>query len=169
MTCLPRQDGSELRIYVILFPGERFFMKGIASSGLGAVLFLFASYGGLLHGADREIAQLTYAPEVPPPITRTEPAVVQVNIDASSIMAHIDNWRVYRFWTFNGHVPGPFIRTRVGGTLEIHFTNHDTNGMPHNLDFHAVTGPGGGAQITTIAPGQQPVVASFKLLNPGRV
>lgn len=76
------------------------------------------------------------------------------------------NWRVYRFWTFNGHVPGPFIRTRVGDTLEIHFTNHETNGMPHNIDFHAVTGPGGGAQVTTIAPGQQ-AAASFKLLNVG--
>ncbi len=141
-------------------------MKGIRSSWLGGVFFLVVVHGGLLQGADREIAQLTYAPEVPPPITRTEPAVVEVHLDASSIMGNIDNWRMYRFWTFNGHVPGPFIRTRVGDTLEIHFTNHDTNGMPHNLDFHAVTGPGGGAQVTTIAPGQQ-AVASFKLLDPG--
>jgi nitrite reductase (NO-forming) len=112
------------------------------------------------------MAKLTYAPEVPPPITRTEPAIVEVHLDASSVIGKIDNWRLYRFWTFNGHVPGPLIRTRVGDTLEIHFTNHDTNGMPHNLDFHAVTGPGGGAPLTTIAPGQQ-AVASFKLLDAG--
>lgn len=131
---------------------------------VGSLFFAGSLIG--LHGAGREVAQLTYAPAVPPPITRKQPATVEVHLDASSMMGHIDNWRQYRFWTFNGHVPGPFIRTRVGDTLEVHITNHDTNGMPHNVDFHAVTGPGGGAMITTVAPGQQ-AVASFKLLGPG--
>ncbi len=142
-------------------------MERVGRFFLGGFFVLFALNGGVVLGANRETAQLAYAPDVPPPITRTEPAIVEVDLDASSIMGHIDNSRVYRFWTFNAHVPGPFIRTRVGDTLEIHFTNHDTNGMPHNIDFHAVTGPGGGAQVTTIAPGQKPAVASFKLLNPG--
>ncbi len=128
--------------------------------------FLCMVQGGLVFGADREVARLTYAPAVPPPISRSQPATVEVHLDASSLVGHIDNLRQYRFWTFNGHVPAPFIRTRVGDTLEVHFTNHDTNGMPHNIDFHAVTGPGGGAQVTTIAPGQR-AVASFKLLTPG--
>jgi nitrite reductase (NO-forming) len=141
-------------------------MKRVRLLLFGGVFVLFTFHGGLTRGETRETARLTYAPQVPPPITRTEPAIVEVHLDASSMMGNIDNWRYYRFWTFNGHVPGPFIRTRVGDTLEIHFTNHDTNGMPHNIDFHAVTGPGGGAQVTTIAPGQH-AVASFKLLNPG--
>jgi FtsP/CotA-like multicopper oxidase with cupredoxin domain len=42
------------------------------------------------------------------------------------------------FWTFNDHVPGPFIRARVGDTLEVHVTSRDDSGMPHNVDFHAV-------------------------------
>ncbi len=135
----------------------------------GRVLFGFVIFISLVRGAfaqPREVARLTYAPEVPPPITRTQPATVEVHLDASSIIGNIDTWRQYRFWTFNAHVPGPFIRTRVGDTLEIHFSNHDTNNMPHNLDFHAVTGPGGGAMVLTIAPSQQ-AVASFKLLEPG--
>ena len=56
----------------------------------------------------------------------------------------------YKFWTFNDHTPGPFVRARVGDTLELHMTNSDSSGMPHNVDFHAVTGPGGGAKVSTI-------------------
>ncbi len=130
----------------------------------GFVFFTLQTAG--LGAMPRETAPLTFAPEVPPPLTRTEPAIVEVHLDASTVLGHLDNWRRYSFWTFNGQVPAPFIRARVGDTLELHLTNHDTNGMPHNIDFHAVTGPGGGAEITTIAPGQQ-AVASFKLLDQG--
>ena len=72
----------------------------------------------------------------------------------------------YAFWQFNGHVPGPFIRARVGDTLEVHVTNSDDSGMPHNVDLHAVTGPGGGAKVTTVVQGEERI-AWFKLLHPG--
>ena len=72
----------------------------------------------------------------------------------------------YKFWTFNNHVPGPFIRARVGDTLEVHVKNNDDSGMPHNVDLHAVTGPGGGAPITTTVQGEDQT-AWFKLLQPG--
>ncbi len=113
-----------------------------------------------------EPAQFAYAPNVPPPITRTQSTTVEVHLDAGTKLTNFGNGLMYRFWTFNDHVPGPLIRTRVGDTLKIYFTNHDSSGMPHNIDFHAVTGPGGGSEITTIAPGQD-AIASFKLLNPG--
>ena len=58
------------------------------------------------------------------------------------------------------------IRARIGDTLEIHVTNNDASGMPHNVDLHAVTGPGGGATVTTVVQGQERV-AWFKLLHPG--
>jgi nitrite reductase (NO-forming) len=38
--------------------------------------------------------------------------------------------------------------------------------MPHNIDLHAVTGPGGGAAASFTAPGHSSVF-SFKALNPG--
>ena len=72
----------------------------------------------------------------------------------------------YVFWTFNGHVPGPFIRVRVGDTLEVHLKNPKTSSMDHSIDLHAVTGPGGGAALTLAKPGEEKV-ARFKLLAPG--
>ena len=113
-----------------------------------------------------EEAQLTVAPNVPPPITRKKPALVKVHLDSSVQTAEITSGITYQFWTFGGHVPGPFIRARVGDTLEVHVTNSDESGMPHNIDLHAVTGPGGGAKVTTVVQGEERV-AWFKLLHPG--
>ncbi|MBI3088440.1 MAG: nitrite reductase, copper-containing [Candidatus Omnitrophica bacterium] len=113
-----------------------------------------------------EEARLTFAPEVPPPIARKTPALVKVHLDSSVHETELTAGVTYQFWTFNGHVPGPFIRARVGDTLEVHHTNSDASGMPHNVDFHAVTGPGGGAPVTTVTQGEERV-AWFKLLHPG--
>jgi len=113
-----------------------------------------------------EEAQLTFAPEVPAPMTRKKPAIVRVHLDSSVKVMELNTGIKYAFWTFNDHVPGPFIRARVGDTLEVHHTNSDASGMPHNVDFHAVTGPGGGATVTTVAEGEERV-AWFKLLHPG--
>ncbi len=114
----------------------------------------------------REKAHLTFAPEVPPPMTRRKPAVVEVHLESGVKVMPLGPNVQYKFWTFNGHIPGPFIRTRVGDTLELHVTNSDDSGMPHNVDLHAVTGPGGGAPITTIVQGEEKA-AYFKLLHPG--
>ncbi len=111
-------------------------------------------------------AELTYAPNVPPPITRQEPAIVEVDLVTGQKWMPLTTVQSYGFWTFNEHVPGPFVRARVGDWLEVHISNTDTNGMPHNVDFHAATGPGGGANLLTVAPGQQHT-AWLRLLHPG--
>ncbi len=111
-------------------------------------------------------AQLTYAPEVPPPIAPRKPAIVRVHLDSTVKRTEISSGVTYEYWAFNDHVPGPFIRAKVGDTLEVHVTNSDASGMPHNVDFHAVTGPGGGATVTTVVQGEERV-AWFKLLHPG--
>lgn len=113
-----------------------------------------------------EKATLTFAPDVPPPITRTTPARVVVHLDSSVVTEELAPGVLYKYWTFNDHVPGPFIRTRVGDTLELHITNSDASGMPHNIDLHAVTGPGGGATVTTGVKGDLRLV-KFKLMHPG--
>jgi nitrite reductase (NO-forming) len=117
-----------------------------------------------------EPAQLTFAPEVPPPITRRTPAVVTVHLTTDEVVGELAEGlgepTRYLFWTFNGRVPGPFIRTRVGDTLELTITNPKTSGMDHNIDLHAVTGPGGGAKVTLVKPGETKTVR-LKLLNPG--
>src|SRR3989338_8117078 len=114
----------------------------------------------------REKAVLTFAPEVPSPITRKEPALVEVNLHSGRKVIEIKPGMKYEYWTFNEHVPGPFIRVREGDTIEVHHTSSDEMGMPHNIDFHSVTGPGGGAPVTTVVKGDERV-AWFKMLQPG--
>jgi nitrite reductase (NO-forming) len=68
--------------------------------------------------------------------------------------------------TFGGTIPGPFIRVRVGDTVELTLKNPASSSMTHSIDLHAVTGPGGGASVTQVAPGQQKTF-TFKALTPG--
>ena len=72
----------------------------------------------------------------------------------------------YTFWTFGGTVPGSFIRVRQGDTVEFHLGNHPSSKMPHNIDLHGVTGPGGGAASSFTAPGHKSHF-TFKALNQG--
>ena len=109
---------------------------------------------------------IAYAPNVPPPITRHEPAIVRVHLDAVASTIELAPGIKYDAWTFNGKVPGPMIRARVGDTLEVTVTNHDTSGMLHSVDFHAVVFPAGGARATEVAPGKS-VTARFPLRHPG--
>ena len=134
---------------------------------LGAIL-LFCQATACLPAqeAKTESAQLTFAPNVPPPITRKEPAVVKVYLNAGYETAEIAPNLRYVFWTFNGQTPGPIIRARQGDTLEVVFSSTDNRGMSHNADFHAVMVPGGGAPLLNADLGQVKL-ASFKLLHPG--
>ncbi|HTS18407.1 MAG TPA: copper-containing nitrite reductase [Verrucomicrobiae bacterium] len=111
-------------------------------------------------------AQLTFAPEVPPPIGRRPPAIVEVHLTSGVFTNQLKGDIKYAYWSFNGHTPGPFIRAREGDTLELHVANTDDSGKPHNCDLHAVTGPGGGAPVTTVVKGEERV-SWFKLLQPG--
>ena len=115
---------------------------------------------------DVEYAVLTQAPAVPPPITRKTPAKVVVNLEVRELVHRLADGVEYVFWTFGGDVPGRFIRIREGDQVEFHLHNHQDNKMPHNIDLHAVTGPGGGAASSFTAPGHSSQF-SFKALNPG--
>ena len=111
-------------------------------------------------------AKLTTLPTVPSLITRKGPAKVVVNVEAKEYVGQLADGVQYKFWSFNGTVPGPMIRVRVGDTVELHLKNHKDNTFPHNMDLHAVNGPGGGAGANLAAPGQEGVM-SFQALNPG--
>ena len=113
-----------------------------------------------------EIAVLTTAPNVPPPITRKHPTKMIVNLEVSEKVMRMADGVDYTFWTFGGTVPGQFIRVREGDFVEFHLANHPDSKMPHNIDLHAVTGPGGGATSSFTAPGHESVF-SFTALNPG--
>jgi len=107
-------------------------------------------------------AILTSPPNVPPPIHRNYPARVIVELEVRELEKPIAEGVNYTFWTFGGTVPGSFIRVRQGDTVR----NHPSSKMPHNIDLHGVTGPGGGAASSFTAPGHESVF-SFKALNEG--
>ena len=113
-----------------------------------------------------ENAVLTHAPDVPPPITRKHPAKVIVNLEVREVVGTLTDGVEYTFWTFGGKVPGTFIRVREGDTVEFHLANNPSSKLPHNIDLHAVTGPGGGAASSFTAPGHKSQF-TFKALNAG--
>jgi nitrite reductase (NO-forming) len=54
----------------------------------------------------------------------------------------------------------------VGDTVEVFLKNAPDSEFAHSVDFHAVTGPGGGAVATQTNPGGE-TSFTFKALNPG--
>ena len=111
-------------------------------------------------------AILTSPPNVPPPIKRNYPAKVIVELEVIEKEMPISEGVSYTFWTFGGTVPGSFIRVRQGDTVEFHLKNHPSSKMPHNIDLHGVTGPGGGTASSFTAPGHRSQF-TFKALNEG--
>ncbi len=111
-------------------------------------------------------AVLTSPPNVPPATGRDFPAKVVVNLEVREVDLPIAEGVTYTFWTFGGTVPGSFIRVRQGDTVEFHLNNHPDSKMPHNIDLHGVTGPGGGAASSFTAPGHGSQF-TFKALNAG--
>ncbi len=118
---------------------------------------------------------VAYAPDVPPAASRTQQAIVDVQFDIVEGVKTIDpNGLEYMTWGYRVHgdtavttgTPGPIIRARVGDVVRFTLTNLATNSMPHNIDFHAVTGQGGGAKDLTVAPGQAATI-EVRMLYPG--
>lgn len=114
----------------------------------------------------KEKAVLTSAPNVPPSITRNYPVLLEVPLTTSTKLKQLTSQYKYEQWNFNGTVPGPFIRARVGDVVEISLTNCDETGNPHNIDCHAIHGPGGGSALTTAEEGQTKT-GRFRLHWPG--
>jgi nitrite reductase (NO-forming) len=106
------------------------------------------------------------ADDLPGPLSRSTSEHVKVNLETSEVEGRLADGASYTYWTFNGKVPGPMIRVRVGDTVEVHLKNSAGSSMPHSVDFHAVTGPGGGAVATQTKPGEE-TTFTFKALNPG--
>ncbi len=111
-------------------------------------------------------AVLTDPPNVPrrPNNEASEKVIVKLEIVEQE--GEILDGSKYMYWTFGGTVPGSFIRVFENDLVEFHLSNHPDNKLPHNIDLHAVTGPGGGAEASMTAPGHT-TVFSFRPINPG--
>jgi len=111
-------------------------------------------------------AVLTSPPFVPASVGDRPAKKLIVNMEILEQEGTMTDGTTYIYWTFGGSVPGSFIRSRVGDEVEFTLSNHPDNKLPHNIDLHAVTGPGGGATSSFVAPGHEKTF-SFKTLNPG--
>lgn len=104
--------------------------------------------------------------DILPPVGRNTPQEVDVEIEAKEVIGEMAPGVFFNYWTYNGQVPGPFIRARVGDKINLTLKNHLSSLHHHSIDLHAVNGPGGGATVTMVEPGQSKTF-SFKALNPG--
>src|SRR5512139_3441227 len=104
--------------------------------------------------------------DLPGPIGVREPRTVRIDLETVEVEGQLADGTTFKYWTFNGQVPGPFYRVRIGDTIEVHLKNLTDSTMAHSVDFHAVTGPGGGATMTQTAPGEETMFTA-KVLNPG--
>ncbi|MEJ2012837.1 MAG: multicopper oxidase domain-containing protein, partial [Anaerolineales bacterium] len=104
--------------------------------------------------------------DLPGPIGDRLPTTVKVDLLAQEVEGQLADGTTFTYYTFNGQVPGPMIRVRVGDTIELKLTNDTSSTLSHSIDLHAVNGPGGGAVYTQTAPGETHAF-SFKTLSPG--
>ncbi len=104
--------------------------------------------------------------DIPAPIGHRDPKLIRVDLEAVEVEGQLADGTTYTYLTFNGHVPGPFLRVRIDDTVELHLKNRETSQLTHSIDLHAVTGPGGGAVLTQAPPGEEKVF-TFKAIKPG--
>lgn len=149
-------------------------MKLIALLTSVAALAVAATAPGVVLAQDADAAAppaaavdiIRRATDLPPPLTAGSPRHHIVNLDTTEVIGQLEDGTSYTYWTFNNRVPGPFVRVRVGDTVDVNLTNAASSVMMHNVDFHAVTGPGGGAAATAANPGEAKSF-TFKAMKPG--
>lgn len=105
-------------------------------------------------------------PQIAPAVGQRGAQTVKVALTAQEVAGLIDDGIGYQYWTFNGTVPGPMIRIRQGDTVELTLSSAPENKVAHSIDLQAVTGPGGGGEVTMVAPGGSKTF-SFQALYPG--
>ncbi|MET4081981.1 nitrite reductase (NO-forming) [Pedobacter sp. UYP30] len=103
---------------------------------------------------------------LPPPIKQKITQTHKITLECTEVIGEVKAGQKFRYLTFNGQVPAPMIRVRQGDTIDLTITNPTTSIHPHNVDFHAVYGTGGGAEATMVAPGQTKHIR-FKTMYPG--
>jgi len=138
------------------------------AAGVSALTLALVAAPHMTHAADAApVADVVRdATDLPGPIAKRGPQRVRIDLETIELEGKLADGTTYRYWTFNGKVPGPFVRVRVGDTVEVTLKNNEDSSLMHNVDFHAVTGPHGGGHATRAMPGETKGF-TFKALNPG--
>jgi nitrite reductase (NO-forming) len=160
-------NASSTFSFIATKTGEFAYFCSIAGHRQAGMEGLVHVMPGPREAMDTDAADIVRDPaDLPAPIGQRAPQVVRVDMETVELKGRLDDGTTYVYWTFDRKVPGPFIRVRVGDTVEVHLKNASDSVMAHSVDFHAATGPGGGADFTQIAPGEEGIV-TFKALKPG--
>lgn len=158
------------QILGFFYPFILLLLLGLAGCGSEAAETIHQPESVAVHSKTKifgeEKAVLTAPPLVPPPVGNRPAKKLYMEMEIIEKEAEMTDGVTYMYWTFGGSVPGSFIRTRVGDLVEFTIKNHPDNKLPHNIDLHAVTGQGGGAEASFVAPGHEKTF-SFKVINPG--
>jgi nitrite reductase (NO-forming) len=104
--------------------------------------------------------------DVGTPVGDRGPQNVSLELETQEVQGQLADGTAYDYWTFNGTVPGPLLRVRVGDTVTMTLTNGTDSENIHSIDMHAVNGPGGGAKATQVPPGESRTF-TFTPLAPG--
>jgi len=155
-TIVFKADKKGVFTYICTLPGH------VAAGMIGKIVV-----GGAVEKVVPQGADISQSPmAVGKPVGARGPQKLTVNLETTEITGQLTDGSTYKYWTFNNKVPGPFLRVRVGDTVEVNMANAKDSHMIHSVDFHAVTGPGGGAAVTQAAPGSTKSF-TFKAINPG--
>lgn len=143
-------------------------MQAMTADQNPASLPIFASLQFLFQeGEFEQVEDIGRDPsDVPAPTNGRAPETVQIHVEAKEVISEIGEDIYFNYWTYDGTVPGPLWRVQVGDTVELSLSNHETSIHPHNVDLHSVTGPGGGAAVTLVQPGETRTV-SWLAKHPG--
>ncbi len=127
-------------------------------------IFEFFVYG---HRFER-VGDIGADPNSVPKVAQEKDArgIVPISLTTKEVISEVAPGIFFNYWTFDKQVPGPMLRIRQGDTVELTLTNDPSSLHDHNIDLHAVTGPGGGASLTHVAPGETKIF-QWKALSPG--
>jgi nitrite reductase (NO-forming) len=142
-------------VYYCSLPGHR-------EAGMWGVLTVGQPPSLAAEGAEI----IRHPSDVPAPIDRQSPDTIDIELTAEEVVGQLADGTTFTYFTFNGRVPGPMLRVRVGDTVRLTLSNDSASSFAHSIDLHAVNGPGGGEVFTQTAPGGQ-TSFTFQALNPG--
>jgi nitrite reductase (NO-forming) len=143
-------------------------VPGHADAGMkGAITVAGSTAGGDDHGGPAPATEIQADPNAPPPVLYPAEApplgagpvhdidlVIEEKLMTVAYDGKAKAGFVQAVWTFNGTVPGPVIRVKVGDTIRIHLKNPATNQLAHSVDFHA-SQVAWNDEMTSINPGEE--------------